>query len=219
MPKQKDLKRLVRQRMNKTSESYAAARSRITGSASPPVKDYAPIAGMSDAAVKRKTGRDWAGWVEVLDQHDAHRLAHREIAALLGKRYELPGWWCQTVTVGYERIRGLRDTGQRREGGYDANKSRTFPVPVAALYDAFSQKRRRQLWLDADVTVTTSTRLKSVRMKWLADDTRVHAYFTDKGSGKSQVAIQHVGLASKKAMEAAKKAWDQRLKRLMELLT
>ena len=218
MPKQKDLKRRVRARMTKTGESYAAARSRVTGSLNPAKRDYPKIAGMSDAAVVAKTERSWEQWVKILDQHQANKLPHREIAALLEQRYELPGWWCQMVTVGYERIRGLRDTGQRRDGGYDANKSRTFAVPVKVLYNAFSQKRHRSQWLDAAVTITTSSVPKSIRMRWPDGETRVQAYFTAKGKSKSQVAIQHTGWPTKAAMESAKLAWHERLTRLAKLL-
>jgi hypothetical protein len=64
MPKQKDLKRIVRSRMQKTGESYTAARHQILNKAKP---DYAPLAGMSDAAVTKRTGHDWAYWVRTLD--------------------------------------------------------------------------------------------------------------------------------------------------------
>jgi len=33
------------------------------------------------------------------------------------------------VAVGYERIRGLRDRGQRLDGWYEMNKNRTFGAP------------------------------------------------------------------------------------------
>jgi hypothetical protein len=50
------------------------------------------------------------------------------------------------VTVGYERIRGLRDRGQRRGGEYEATKSRTFNIPVERLFDAFANARIRRRW-------------------------------------------------------------------------
>ena len=62
MPKQKDLKRLARSRMRKTGESYTTARAHLVEKkkrqeeAPPRVEDYAALAGMSDEAVKKKTG-------------------------------------------------------------------------------------------------------------------------------------------------------------------
>ncbi len=67
MPRDKDLKRLVRARMTKTGESYTAARAQVTRKAKPaqptvpppvvePAPNFAELAGMSDEAVKEKTG-------------------------------------------------------------------------------------------------------------------------------------------------------------------
>ena len=84
MPTHKDLKRLVRGRMQKTGESYTAARAHLTktkpavSKAPPrvPERDYAKIAGMSDAAVKAKTGCTWKKWVDHLDYAKAHEWPH-----------------------------------------------------------------------------------------------------------------------------------------------
>ena len=46
MPKKKDLKRLIRTRMQKTGESYTAARSQFVKS-SPRTAEYPTIAGMA----------------------------------------------------------------------------------------------------------------------------------------------------------------------------
>ena len=102
---------------------------------------------MSDATIKAKTGCTWEQWVKALDRVEAHTWTHREIAKYVKEKFEIPGWWAQTVTVGYERIRGLREVGQRRDGTYEANKSRTFAVPVARLFDAFHDPRVRARWL------------------------------------------------------------------------
>src|SRR5690349_12709262 len=124
MPRQKDLKRIVRSRMQKTGESYTAARLQVIKKNEPKL-DYAKLAGMSNASVEKQTGRNWAEWVTTLDATRAAEKPHREIAAYVSS-LGTPDWWSQMVTVGYERIRGLRDHGQRRGGAYEASKSRTF---------------------------------------------------------------------------------------------
>ncbi len=93
MPKQKDLKRLIRTRMQKTGESYTAARSQILDKSSPAPAEYAAIAGMSDEAVRAKTGRTWRQWVRQLDAIGAVRMPHREIAKHLNESNEISGWW------------------------------------------------------------------------------------------------------------------------------
>ena len=142
MTTDKDFKRLVRGRMQKTGESYTAARAQLRTqrpAARSPASvvsptDYAKLAGKSDAIMKARTGCTWERWVKALDHAGAHAWTHGEIARHVVDRYKIPGWWAQSVTVGYERIKGLRDVGQRRGGAYEASKSRTFAVPLARLY-------------------------------------------------------------------------------------
>ena len=218
MPKQKDLKRLVRARMQKTGESYTSARTQVLKKNSPPPARFAELAGMSDEAVRTKTGHTWKQWVQKLDAAKASDLSHREIAKHVHDNYEVSGWWAQMLTVGYERIRGLREIGQRCDGSFNANKSKTFAVPISKLYRGFSVKRTRDRWLpDVKLKIRTSTVNKSMRMSW-PDGTSVHAYFSAKGARKSQVAIQHVGLAGKADVAKRKEFWAERFTALAQTL-
>jgi hypothetical protein len=215
MPKQRDLKRLARSRMKKTGESYAAARAELVKKGK---LDFAERAGLSDEVVKAKTGRTWEEWVRLLDARGARSMVHRDIAEYLYQREGVPGWWAQTVTVGYERIRGLRDIGQRRSGEYEASKSKTVPVPLALLFRAFHDAGTRKRWLpEVKWTLRTSVPEKSLRVTW-EDGTSVEAYFVGKGPGKSQVAIQHRKLENKAQAERAKAYWGERLEALASVL-
>ncbi len=221
MPKNKDLKRLARTRMRKTGESYTAARRRLLEKKEGPAApgpDYAGLAGMTDEAVRAKTGRTWKQWTQVLDAVDAAELPHAEIARHVHEEHGVPGWWAQTVTVGYERIRGLREIGQRRSGSYEANKSKTVPVPLADLYAAFATARARRRWLgDAELTVRKATPEKSMRISW-RDGTSVEVYFYAKGKAKSQVALQHRRLGNREQAERMKRFWSERLAALADQL-
>jgi hypothetical protein len=230
MTTNKDFKRLVRSRMRKTGESYTAARShllenrradiRMGATVGAPVAgpDYARLAGWSDDLIKAKTGCDWDRWVKALDHAKAHEWSHREIARYVHEKYKVPGWWTQTVTVGYERIKGLRAIGQRRDGGWEANKSRTYPVPLARLYRGFSDKRNRAKWLPGvDLTVRTATKDKSMRITW-PDGSSVVVGFLSKGSGRSSVYVQHGRLPDKAAADKVKAFWGERLGALGEVL-
>jgi hypothetical protein len=228
MPQQKDLKRLVRSRMKKTGESYTAARAQVTrkktkaASKSVPAAlkslspDFAKLAGMSDAIVAERTGCDWTKWVYVLDKWGAMKKSHTEIAAHIHEKYKIDGWWAQMVTVGYERIRGLRARGQRRDGKWEASKSKTYAVPVAELFEAWNSAKVRAKWLPEKITVKRATPHKSMRFK-MPDGTHVELYFQTKGE-KSIVGIQHVGLPSKADSDERKKFWSERLAALNELL-
>ncbi|HET9469636.1 MAG TPA: hypothetical protein VFO24_00940, partial [Usitatibacter sp.] len=71
------------------------------------------LAGVGTDAVLRATGRPWSEWLAVLDRAGARTLSHKDIALLLSRKFGVPDWWGQMVTVGYEQARGLRAAGQR----------------------------------------------------------------------------------------------------------
>ena len=227
MPVNKDLKRLTRARMQKTGESYTAARVQLirrksgtpTSAEHVAKINHAALAGMSDATVKAKTGRTWPEWTRVLDTVDAISWPHGRIAEYVNTEHNVPGWWAQTVTVGYERIRGLRQPGQRRDGTHEASKSRTLAVPLDVLYRAWSDTRQRKRWLaDVAYTVRKATPEKSVRLRW-PDGSNAEIYFLAKGEVKSQITVQHRGLTSKAEADAMKAFWQGRLDGLATLLT
>jgi hypothetical protein len=226
MPTNKDFKRLVRSRMQKTGEAYTTARGQLLRKqqrqltprpAAPP--DYPKLAGMSDATIKARTGCTWERWVRALDQVAAHQWPHREIAAYVQQKYKVSGWWSQGVTVGYERIKGLRAIGQRRGGGYEASKSKTFAAPVSRLYRAFHDARTRRRWLGGvKLTVRTAVPDKSMRVTW-PDGTAVEWYFVGKGTGKSQIVVQHSKLTDKSSADRMKAYWTERLGALETMMT
>lgn len=202
MPRNKDLKRLVR--------------------ASAPVEtatpDYAALAGYSDATMKAKTGCTWDKWVFVLDRHGASSMKHGEITRLVRTKYpKVPAWWTQTVAVGYERIKGRRAFGQRLDGTYEASKSRTFAVPVDVLFDAWIDARLRKRWLPENVRVRTATRPKSIRLGF-PDGSIVAVGFTAKAANRSTVGVQHPRLPDRKTADATKALWSERLDALASVL-
>lgn len=230
MTTNKDLKRVVRARMKKTGEAYTAARAQVTGKAgtsarvaadppaAPPPKEYAALAGMSDAVIKEKTGCNWAAWVKSLDYYGASTMSHGEIAGLVRTKYEVGDWWVQAVTVGYERIKGLRARGQRRDGRFEATKSRTFNVPVKKLFDAWHVASKRRKWLDEPgIRIRTATSPRSIRLGW-SDGRIVALYFTPKGADRSAVSVQHTGLPDREAADALKAYWSERLDALAAVL-
>ena len=221
MPTNKDFKRLVRGRMQKTGEAYTTARAHLLKqkpAAVPAPPDYAKVAGRSDATLKAKTGCTWERWVKALDRAQAHTWPHPKIAEYVHTKYKVPGWWAQTVTVGYERIKGLRAIGQRRDGSFDASKSKTFAVPLARLYGAFEDARMRARWLPGvDLTIRTATREKSMRITW-PDRTSVDVGFARRGPAKSQVQLQHGKLPDPAAATRVKQYWAERLGALADVL-
>jgi len=238
MPTNKDLKRLVRARMRKTGEAYTAARAHIItkpkrvpatkAAASVPraaptsaikANDYAALAGMRDETIKAKTGCTWERWVYALDRRGAGQMSHGEIAALVNEKYKVDGWWSQMVTVGYERIKGLRARGQRLDGTSEASKSRTFNVPVTKLFEAWADASVRSRWLNGEsVKVRTATAPKSMRLN-STDGGIIAVWFIPKGKSKSSVALAHAKLPDRATADRLKRYWSERLDALGEVLS
>lgn len=193
----------------------SAARGRTPASAG-------SVAGISDEAVHKATGRAWPEWIRVLNAAGARTMEHRAIAELLHERYRVPAWWSQMVTVGYEQaMQGRRK--HEKPGGFEISVSKTVNVPLAALYAAWQSAKTRARWLDgADLVVRKATRQKSMRITWDAakgaDATTVSVNFYGRGPGKSSVAVQHGKLRSPAAADRTKRFWSARLEALKDLL-
>jgi hypothetical protein len=86
-------------------------------------------AGISDDAVRAKTGKDWQGWIDALDKAGARTMSHPEIADLLDKEFGVSPWWTQMVTVGYEQAVGKRVRLQKADG-FAVSASKTLDVPA-----------------------------------------------------------------------------------------
>lgn len=223
MTRQKDLKRIIRARMQKTGESYTTARTVVAArkKKSSPVseyaaaqKDWATLAGISDEKVKAATGCTWVKWVAALDYAAAHALSHADIVKLIKKKWpKVNSWWSQMVTVGYERIRGLREVGQGRDGIYDANKSKTFSVGIDEVYAMFAP-RKIKAWLPMGIARHRGGKPnKTINLDW-SDGTKAMFTFMAKGPNKCLVAVQHAKLTSKADVASTKAFWTERFEAL-----
>jgi uncharacterized protein YndB with AHSA1/START domain len=176
------------------------------------------VAGIGSVAVQAKTGKGWAAWFKVLDQHGCRKMKHKEIAALLHDELGCPSWWSQMVANGYEQFHGLR---QKHEtpSGYQISRSKTLPVPAAKLFAAWFDPKGRRHWLmDSGITIRKATPNKSLRITWVDGKTNVEVHFYPKGADKCQVVVQHDKLPSAKAGERMKAYWNTALERLGDAL-
>jgi hypothetical protein len=215
MTKQRTFKRRVRERMAKTGESYTAARRMLIANGDRPesaaVEFKPPVA---DERMIEATGRGWQAWFEILDGWNATSHNHTEIARWLMDEHDVPGWYSQSLTVGYEQARGLRAPGQRPDG-FAVGATRTVAVPVERLFDAFNDEALRERWLPgADLRVRTATAPRTARYDWEDGSTRVIVGFEAAGDAKSRVALSHERLPDADTAEEMKSWWRERLTEL-----
>ena len=217
MTRQKSFKRLVRARMDKTGESYTAARASLLA-AEQAADTEGPVLTMSDEAIRRRTGRGWEEWFDLLDEWGALERSHGEIAGWLSEEHGSGGWNAQSITVSYERARGGRAVGERPDG-FSVTASKTVAVPVERLYDAFVDESLRRRWLaEVDLRERTATRPRGARFDWGDGETRVIVGFEAKGEVKSVAALAHERLPDAASAARMKSFWRERMVALKQLL-
>lgn len=212
MTRQKTFRRRVRERMAKTGESYTAARRMLIAKGDRPDTTTAPFEPpVAEERVAAATGRGWRARFEALDGWEAASRSHTEIARWLREEHGVDGWYSQSITVGYERARGLRAPGERPDG-FAVSASRTIAVPVERLFEAFADEARRERWLPgAELRVRTATPPRTARYGWEDGSTRVIVGFDDLGEAKSRVALSHERLPDADSAGEMKAWWRERL--------
>jgi hypothetical protein len=220
MTTQRSFKRLVRTRMEKTGESYTAARAVLLLAAEEPAGPTRPPLATSDEAIRERTGRGWEEWFDLLDEWGAAELSHRDVARRVATELGIHplAWNAQAITGSYERARGLREVGEH-EDGFTVTASKTVAVPVERLYAAFVDEEQRARWLpDGPLRERTRIEPRSARFDWGDGATRVHVTFIAKGEGKSTVALSHERLADSAEAERTKAFWRERVSTLKAVL-
>ncbi len=216
MTAQRSFKRLVRSRMDKTGESYTAARAQLLAGVEPQRISLAT----SDETIRERTGRGWEEWFDLLDEWGAADRTHREIARWLGEQQGIHplAWNAQAIAGSYERARRGRQVGEH-EDGFTVTASKTVAVPVERLYAAFVDPGLRERWLpDGDLRERTTIEPRSARFDWGDGATRVHVSFAAKGEGKSVAALSHERLPDGGEAERMKVFWRERVAGLKQEL-
>lgn len=216
MTKNKAQKQATRARMAKTGERYTAARRHVVKPRERLRPEDLP---QPDATLRENTGRGYADWFRLLDAWGAKEHTHGEIANHLMGEYAVPGWWAQTIAVGYERARGLRAKHQTLAGSFQVSVSKTFPIGVGKLYRAFTQAPQRNRWLQSGMLrVRTTRKDRDTRFDYRDGSSRVVVYFDPKDRRKTTVTIQHEKLPDADAVEQMRAMWKQNLKHLAEVI-
>lgn len=235
MTTDKARKRAIRGRMAKTGESYTAARRHIAPPAAPSGTDPAAPAGptpaplsslpprvaepgVSEEAIVHGTGRGWDDWLRVLDARGTSGFSHRATAAWLRGEIGVQAWWAQTITVGFERARGLRAAHQVG-ASFDVGVSRTFPVAIDRAWAAITDEAGRSRWLASGLLRERTVQPgRSARFDVAGGHSRVAVYLDAKGQAKTAVTVRHERLASATEVEERRAFWRARLAALGALL-
>ena len=172
------------------------------------------VAGVSDEAVRAKTGKSWSEWIAVLDKAGAAEMDHPAIAKYLYNELGVSDWWSQMVTVGYEQARGRRRVHETAHG-FQISRTKTIDVSAGRAFKAWNEAAIRNRWLPGkQLKIRKATRNTRIRGAWLPDGSVVTVDFTPKGPSKVQVVVQHNRLTDPKQAERMKEFWSAALGRL-----
>jgi uncharacterized protein YndB with AHSA1/START domain len=175
-------------------------------------------AGISSDAVLKATGKSWHEWLAILDKAGCKKMSHKEIVAVLSGTHAVSPWWQQMITVGYEQARGLRVKHEKTDG-FSVSRSKTLPLPIADVFAAWNDKRKRAKWLPEDgMTIHKATENRSLRITWGDGKSVVEVMFFVKGKAKCQVTVQHNKLKDEKQAAKLKAYWGERLDQLADHL-
>lgn len=172
---------------------------------------------ISDEAVALKTGKTWPEWFEIIDQAGGMSMNHKQIVAILTEAHAASDWWVQMITVAYEQARGLRDKHETPEG-YQVGKSKTINATPQDAFNLLAETDFLAARLPGfTLTITTATPAKSIRIA-LSDGGRVDVQFYPKGSGRTQVTVNHNKIQDASQIQPMKDRWDSILSDLKEKL-
>ncbi len=181
--------------------------------------------GIDEARVLEATGFPRSHWYAMMDAYGAVDHAARA-RQLRSDAPDLDPWWVQTLSVDYERARGMREVGQSSTGDFQVSCSKTVAMGSEEAYEQIvaTPFLAGARWLEGSTWETEGARVevrradpgKMLRWFWHADEkSTVEIHFTAR-SDKTTVTIRHHGLPSKEAREAYRTKWKAALKRIYE---
>jgi len=172
-----------------------------------------------DEAVRERTGHGWAEWVELIDGGPGRNAGHPAIARWV-REQGVDAWWSQAVTVGFERITGLRLPGQMSDGTFSVSRSRTLRRSGADLRDALEDDARRATLIPAlETSARSRPGVKSPRFDAVRDDEAVGVVLfalDPVADGRTRLTVTHERLPSTELAEEWKAWWGEWLAALPE---
>jgi hypothetical protein len=139
----------------------------------------------------------------------------------------VPGWYCQGITVAYERARGLRDVNQSGAGRFQVSVSRVVPASVARVVEVLRSKAKRAAWLagvDPELASALRAALDGVkgqsfavrakgdaRLRYKWGKSTVVIQIDPRGEGKAQVVAANQDLPAADLVESRRAAWKAAL--------
>jgi hypothetical protein len=184
-----------------------ARRALIERSSTPEQRQWASEPEMADDTLREATGRGWDEWCEILDGWPGLGDGHTAVATYLREEHDVEGWWAQTITVGYERITGLRLPHQQPDGTFTAGKSRTVTADAALIREMLLDgEARSDLFPGLETTLRSRPTSKVLRIGIGPGTAQIALDPQD--DDRVKITIAHDRLPTAEAVEDWKGYWS-----------
>lgn len=234
----KKLKRKIRDRASRTGESYAAARRHVlvevdraraerTAEAASTARSQPAGGAVTEARCIEVTGHGFDHWFSVLDRFRATHEGHAAAARHLQQHHALSAWYAQSITVQYERARGLRQANEA-PGGFQVSVSRTLPGAISDTRRFLSDEDVRESWLAlldgpeddlrAALRAGPRTKADAVWVRFVHDEGRVELRIHGIPDGRSRVVARVERLPDPDAVARQRASWRRALDALKETI-
>jgi uncharacterized protein YndB with AHSA1/START domain len=194
---------------------------------------------ISDQAVSEATGWGWDEWFAFLDERGAKGLEHKDVVRLLRDEGKVSkAWWGQTITVEYERARGLREMGEAADAGFEIGIRRTYDTAPRHAWNVLTKPGGIRMWLGvedplklekgtpyratdgATGEIRTVTPGSRIRLTWRpvgGDKVSTIQLSVLPSGSKTVIAFHHENLSSFKEREKMRRHWNVVLGKLSEV--
>lgn len=215
MTSQEALKRRIRERMAKTGERYTAARRMTLAQAKKRKRTWVSEPETPEETTREATGKGWDEWVDIIEAWEGRKDGHTAIAKHLAAEYGLTSWWSQGVTIGYERITGIRVLHQMTDGTFTGSKSKTVEIDLPALRAMIiDDEGRRDLFVGYETTLRSKPTSKALRVGF--EDGAALFSFDPATKGRTRITVSHEKLESSEAADRWRFYWSDWLDALTE---
>ena len=185
MTRQKSFKRLVRARMEKTGESYTAARASLLAADEPKATE-GPTLTMSDDAIRQAHRPRLGALVRPARRLGRHASARTPSSPAGCAEEQGTGGWNAQAIVGLLRARPRPARRRRARRRLHRDGLKTVAVPVDRLYEAFVDEPLRRAGCPTPSCASAPPPgRRSARFDWGDDGTRVVVGFEAKADGQA----------------------------------
>ncbi len=175
--------------------------------------------------IEQATNKSWDEWTKFLDSVNAKDMDHRTIAdqafGYMPENISNPGWWAQAVAVAYEQHIGRRLPGQKSNGKFQANLSRTTRLDMKKLIDAWTKFAAEDNEVMTEIEGESRVSGTQKRISWrakLTGNKDIVVTSEPKANGTASLVLQHTGSETTRQNDQAKNQWAGIVKRFIDQL-